>query len=152
MQNTWNRFKNNAAAIGTFVGILVVLGGGAKFAVIDPIHQRFDAIDQHFNTIDQRFGDLRAEMNARFDTQDKHVNQRLNDQNRNIRQGFDTVNQRFDAQDKYINQRFDDQDRRLQQLENDMSELRKLNGRVSRNEDQINTLKQQLQTADAPSP
>ena len=89
MQNAWNRFKNNASAIGTLVGILVLLVGGIKFAVIDPIHQRFDAIDQRFNTIDQRFADLRAEMNARFDVQDKHVNQRLDDQNRYIRPGFD---------------------------------------------------------------
>ena len=73
------------------------------------------------------------------------------------------MNQRFDAQDKYINQRFDavdqrfdDQARRLERLENDVSELHQLtvsiSERVSRNEGQIDVIRQQLQTADTPSP
>ena len=95
MQKIWNWFKNNANVIGTFVGILVVLGGGAKYAVIDPIHQRFDAMDQ-------RIDDLKAEMNTRFDAQDKHIDQRFDAQDKH-------VNQRFDAQDKRIDQRFDAQ-------------------------------------------
>ena len=70
----------------------------------------------------------------RFDAQDKYINQR------------------FDAQDKYINQRFDAIDGRIEDLAKDVSELRKLSDRVSRNEGQIDLLRQQLQTADAPSP
>ena len=58
------------------------------------------------------------------------------------------IHQRFDA----IDQRFDAQDRRLESLENEVSELRKLDERVSRNEGQIDVIRQQLQTADAPSP
>ena len=73
-------------------------------------------------------------MNQRFDTQDKHINQR------------------FDAQDKYINQRFDAMDQRFDRLENDVSELRNLSDRVSHNEGQIDVIRQQLQTADTPSP
>ncbi len=82
-------------------------------------------------------------MNQRFDTQEKHFNQRFDDQEKYI-------NQRFDAQDKHFNQRFDAVDQRLEVLENDVSELRKLSDRVSRNEGQIDAIKRQLQTADAP--
>ena len=84
-------------------------------------------MDQHFNTIDQRFGDLRVDMNARFD-----------------------------AQDKYINQRFDAQDKHLDSLTNEVSQLRKLTvgiiERVSRSEGEIDVIREQLQTADKPSP
>ena len=69
-------------------------------------------------------------MDQRFDDQDKYINQR-----------FDAVDQRFDAQD-----------RRIEDLVKDVSELRKLSDRVTRNETRIDTLTEQLQTADAPSP
>ena len=134
MQKTWNWIKDNAGAItATIMAITLILGGFSgiiQFGIINPMHQRFDAIDQRFDTVDQRFDDLRAEMNSRFDAQDKNMNAR-----------FDAVNQRFDAQDQ-----------RLQRLEDDVSELRKLSERVSRNEGHIDLIRQQLQTADAPSP
>ena len=141
MQKAWNWIKDNAGAItATIMAIAVILGGFTgiiQFGIINPMHQRFDAIDQRFDTVDQRFDivnqrfdDLRAEMNSRFDAQDKYMNAR-----------FDAVNQRFDAQDQ-----------RLQRLEDDVSELRKLSERVSRNEGHIDLIRQQLQTADAPSP
>ena len=73
------------------------------------------------------------------------------------------MNQRFDAQDKRIddlraemNQRFDAQDKRLDLLTKEVSELRRLTvsiiERVSRNEGQIDFLREQLQTVDAPAP
>ena len=73
------------------------------------------------------------------------------------------MNRRFDAQDKYINarfdavdQRFDAQDERIDLLTREVSELRKLIvsiiERVSRNEGQIDFLREQLQTVDAPTP
>ena len=151
MQKTWNWIKDNAGAI---MAITIVLGGFSgiiQFGIINPMHQRFDAInqrfdavdqrfdavdqrfdavDQRFDTVDQRFNDLRAEMNTRFDAQDKYMNAR-----------FDAVDERFDAQDQ-----------RLQRLEDDVSDLRKLSDRVSRNEGQIDLIRQQLQTADTPSP
>lgn len=89
----------------------------------DTINQRFDAINQRFDATDQRIDDLRAEMNSRFD-----------------------------AQDKYMNARFDAVDQRLQRLEDDVSGLRGLSERVSRNEGLIDLIRQQLQTTDAPSP
>ena len=51
-----------------------------------------------------------------------------------------------------IHQRFDAMDRRFDRLENDVSELRNLSDRVSHNEGQIDVIRQQLQTADTPSP
>ena len=152
MRKIWNWTKENAGAIAAIGGILLGLTGIIQFGVLNPIHQRFDAIDQRFDAVDSRFdaqdksiNDLKAEMNQRFDAQDKYINQRFDAQDK-------YVNQRFDAQNKYINQRFDAVDQRLERLENDVSELRKISDRVSRNEAQIDGIKQQLQTADAPPP
>ena len=148
MRKIWDWIKENAGVIAAIGGILLGLTGIIQFGVLNPIHQAFDAINQRFDAVDQRFDavghrfdaqdkrldDLKVEMNQRFDAQDKHVNQR------------------FDAQDKYIHQRFDAVDQRLERLESDVLELRKLSDRVSRNEGQIDVIRQQLQTADAPSP
>ena len=159
MQKIWNWTKENAATLAAVGGLLAAFAGIVQFAVLSPIHQRFDAINQRFDAVDQcfdaqdqrfdaqsrRLDDLKADMGQRFDTQDKHINQRFDAQDKHI-------NQRFDAQDKYISQRFDAVDQRLDGLENDVSELRKLSERVSRNEGQIQVIRQQLQTADAPAP
>lgn len=75
-----------------------------------------------------------------------------NQSNQNYETLRQEMNQRFDAQDKYINQRFDAQDRRLEDLAKDVAELRNLSDRVSRNEGRIDAIREQLQTADAPSP
>ena len=80
-----------------------------------------------------------------------------------IHQRFDAVDQRFDDFEKYINerfnavdQRFDAVDKRLDGLTSEVTELRKLttsiSERVSRNEGVIDVLRQQLQTADKPTP
>ena len=80
------------------------------------------------------------------------IHYRFDDMNQRIDDFRVEINQRFDAQDKYINQRFDAQDTRIEDLANAVSELHKLSERVSRNEGQIDVIRQQLQTADAPSP
>ena len=134
MQKIWSWTKENAGTLAAIGGILAALAGITQFAVLSPIHQRFDAQDQRLDAQSKRLDDLKADMGQRFDAQDKHINQR------------------FDAQDKYMNQRFDAVDQRLERLENDVSELRKLSERVSRNEGQIQVIRQQLQTADAPAP
>lgn len=88
----------------------------------------------------------------RFDAQDK-FNSQL----------FELVNQRLDAQDRLINQHFqavnqrlDGHDRRLDRLTDEVSELRKLtvgiSERVSRSEGEIDVIREQLRTADTPSP
>ncbi len=125
MQKIRNWTRENAGTIAAVGTMLIAFTALIQFAVLNPIHQRFDAQAK-------RLDDLKAEMNQRFDAQDKHINQR------------------FDDQDKYINQRFDAVDRRLAGLENDVSDLRKLSDRVSRNEGQIDAIRRQLQTADAP--
>ena len=137
MQTIWNWIKGNGGPLTTIATLLVALTILFQFGVLNPIHQRFDAIDRRFDAQDQRIDDLKAEMNQRFDAQDKYIDQR-----------FDAVDQRFDA----VDQRFDAVDQRLESLENNVSELRKLDERVSRNEGQIDVIRQQLQTADTPSP
>ena len=138
MQTIWNWIKENGGALATIATVLVALTILFQFGVLNPIHQRFDAIDQ-------RLDDQERYINQRFDAQDKHFNQRFDAQDKHF-------NQRFDDQDKYISQRFDAVDQRLENLENDVSELRRLDERVSRNEGQIDVIRQQLQSADAPAP
>ncbi len=141
MQKIWNWIRKNAGSITATGTILGVIAGIVQFGVINPIHQRFDDMNQRFDDMNQRFDDMnqrfdhfRAEMNTRFEAQDKYINQR------------------FDA----VDQRFDNMDERIDRLTGEVSELRKLtvsiSERVSRNEGQIDVIRQQLQTADAPSP
>ena len=159
MRKIWNWIEDNAGPITVTIAVLGGFAAIIQFSVVRPMHQGFDAVNQ------------------RIDDQIRYINQRLDDQNRSINQRFDVVNQRFDAVDqrlddqiKYINQRFDDQneyinqrfdavdqrfdaqDRRIEDLVEGVSELRKLSDRVTRNETRIDTLTEQLQTADAPSP
>ena len=66
------------------------------------------------------------------------------------------VAQRLDAQDELISQRFDAVDKRIDRLTEGVSELRRLtvniSERVSRNEGQIDVIREQIQAADTPSP
>ena len=152
MRKIWNWTKDNAGPIAVTIAILGGFAAIIQFSVVRPMQQGFDTVNQ------------------RIDDQIKYIDQRLDDQNRSINQRFDAVDQRFDDQIKYINQRFDDQnklidqrfdavdqrfdaqDRRIEDLVKDVSEFRKLSDRVTRNETRIDTLTEQVQTADAPSP
>ena len=134
MRKIWNWIEDNAGPVTVTIAILGGFAAILQFSVVRPMHQGFDAVNQ------------------RIDDQIKYINQRLNDQNKSINERFDAVDQRFDDQNKSINQRFDDQDRRIEDLVKGVSELRKLSDRVTRNETRIDTLTEQLQTADAPSP
>jgi rRNA maturation protein Nop10 len=155
----WNWTKEQAGPIAAIATVLIVLTGLIQFGVINPMHQRFDAINQRFDAQDKRVDDLKAEMNQRFDAvdrrfdaQDKYINQRFDAVDRRFDAQDKYINQRFDAQDKYINQRFDAQDKHIEDLAKGVSDLRKLGERVSRNEGEIDVIRQQLQTADVPSP
>lgn len=75
-------------------------------------------------------------MNQRFDAMEKHVDQRISDLTA-------LMNQRFDAQD----QRFDAQDERLDRLE---EAIRTFDRQISRNEGQIEIIREQIKTVDAP--
>lgn len=82
-------------------------------------------------------------MNQRFDAMERHIDQRISDLTA-------LTNQRFDAQD----QRFDAQSQRLDRLTDEVIELRKLTisigERVSRSEGQIEIIREQIKTVDAP--
>lgn len=64
------------------------------------------------------------------------------------------MNQRFDAMERHLKQRFDAQDQRLDRLTDEVSALRQLTAgiseRVSRNEGQIDVIREQMQTVDVP--
>ena len=159
----WNWIKENGGPLAAVFTMLVAITMLFQFGVLNPIHQRFDDQERYIN---QRFDDQERYINQRFDDQDRHFNQRFDA----VDQRFDAVDQRLDDQDKRINQRFDAQDkymdqrfnavdqrfdaveRRLERLETDVSELRKLDERISRNEGQIDVIRQQLQIVDIPSP
>ena len=141
MRKIWNWIEDNAGPIAVTIAVLGGFAAILQFSVVRPMHQGFDAVNQ-------RIDDQIKYINQRFDA----VNQRFDDQNKSINERFDAVDQRFDDQNKSINQRFDAQDRRIEDLVKDVSELRKLSDRVTRNETRIDTLTEQLQTADAPSP
>ena len=69
---------------------------------------------------------------------------------------INSIHYRLDAQDRYIDQRFNAVNQRLDQLTGEVSELRKLTvsiiERVSRNEGEINVIREQLLAVDAPAP
>ena len=159
----WKRIKENAAAAAAVATVFIGFAAIAQFGIVNPIQQRFDAVEQ-------RLDDLKVEMNMRFEAQDKYISQRFDDQGKYINQRFDDqnrrivdlkaeMNRRFDAQDKYINQRFDAVDQRfdaveehLGRLSGEVSDLRRLTDRVSRNEGRLDAITQQLQAIGAPAP
>lgn len=126
---TW--LKNNAAVVGALAGVIVALVAVLQLVVVGPMNNRFDDLRSEMT---QRLNGLRSEMNQRFDQQDKYMNAR-----------FDAVEERFKAVDQ-----------RLDRLTDEVSELRTLvtsvGDRVSRNEGQIEIIREQFQTVDAPGP
>ena len=152
MRYIWNWTADNAGAL---MALMAILGGFAailQFSVVRPMQQGFAAVNQRIDDqieyIDQRLDDQDRSINQRFDDQDRYINQRFDA----VDQRFDAVDQRLNDQDKYINQRFDAQDRRIEDLIRDVSELRNISDRVTRNETRLDALTEQLQTADTPSP
>ena len=147
---TW--LKDNGPGIGAVAGVLLALVAVLQFLVAGPINRgfddlrsdmssRFEAVDRRFEAVDRRFDDLRSEMNSRFEA----VDQRFND----LRSSIDG---RFSDLRSEMIQRLDTVDERLGRLETGVSELRTLSDRVSRNEGQIDLLRDQLRTVDAPAP
>ena len=125
MQKTWNRIKENAGAIAATCMVVGILAGFFQYS-INSIHLRLNA-------------------------QDKYINQRFDDLEKRMEQGFAHAKEVRQKDFAHLSQRFDDQDRRIEDLAGDVSELHRLTlnigERVSRNENDI----QQLQTA-VPSP
>ena len=158
MPNFFERHSDTLITIATiaiaFLGLVAIIDQrfNAQEKLItqrfNAVDQRFEAVDQRFGAVAQRFGDQDKRIDQRFDT----IDQRFGDQDKRIDQRFDTIDQRFDA----IDQRFDAQDKRIDRLFDEVSELRKLMvgiiERVSRNEGEIDVIREQLQIVDAPSP
>ena len=122
-----------AAIVATFVGLVTIVGN------------RFDAQD--------RFNNLLFELvNQRLDAQDRLANQQFEA----VNQRLDAQDQRLNAQDRLANQRFEAVNQRLDRLTDEVSELRRLvvgiGERVSRNEGEIDVIREQLRIADTPSP
>lgn len=91
----------------------------------------------------------------RFDAQDKLISQHFE----GVNQQFEGVNRHFEAIDRQfeaVNQRLDGHDKRLDRLTDEVSELRRLvvgiSERVSRNEGEIDVIREQLRIVDTPSP
>ena len=147
---TW--LKDIAPVIGALAAALLVLVAILQMLVAGPINRGFGDLrsdmSSRFEGVDKRFDDLRSDMNSRFEL----VDQRFGDLISSINGRFDDLrsemNQRLDA----VDQRLDGMDQRLGRLETNVSALRTLSDRVSRNEGQIDFLRDQLQTVDAPTP
>ena len=148
-------FVTLAAIIAAFVGLVAINGNrfdaqerfnGQFFELI---HQRLNAQD---TLISERLNAQDTLISERFDAQDRLISQRFDAQDQLINQRFDAQDERFDAQD----QRLDDHAKRLDRLTDEVSELRRLmvsvSERVSRNEGEIDVIREQLRIADTPSP
>ena len=117
-----NFFARHSDTLITIATIVVAFLG-----LVTIMDQRFNAVDQRFNAVDQR-----------FNAQDK------------------LIDQRFNAQDRRIDDLKADMNRRFDRLTDEVFELRKLTisiiERVSRNEGEIDVIREQLQIADKPAP
>ena len=140
---TW--LKEHGPVIGALIGVVVAFIAVLQFVVVGPMTSRVDDLRSDVN---ERFNELRSDVNNRFGLMEKYINAR-----------FDAMDERFDLQDRHINTRFDAMDQRLEaveqrlgRLESDVSELRSLRDRISRNEGRIDQLAEQLQAAPTPGP
>ena len=127
------------SAIAGGLAILITINGNRFNAQDNLIAQRLDAQERLMN---QRFEAQERLMNQRFEAQEKLMNQRFEAQEK-------VMNQRFEAQEKVMNQRFD-------RLTDEIAELRRImvgiGERVSRNEGEIDVIREHLRIADTPSP
>ena len=98
-------------------------------------------------------------LHDRLDAQDRYIDQRFDA----VGQRFDAVGQRFNAMEHRfdaVDQRLDDfqaeNNRRFDRLTDELSQLRQLivdiGQRVSRNEGEIDVIREHLQIADTPAP
>ena len=134
-----------------FITLAVIIGGLGVLITING--NRFDAQDK---LIAQGLEAQERLMNQRFEAQDRLMNQRFEQvnlrfeaQDRLMNQRFEQVDQRFEAQERLMNQRLD-------RLTDEIAELRRImvgiGERVSRNEGEIDVIREHLRIADTPSP
>ena len=139
-----------AAITAAFVGLVTINGN------------RFDAQDRRLDAQDRLINQLFELVNQRLDAQDRLINQHfegVNQRFEGVNRQFEAVNQQFEAvnqQFEAVNQRLDSHDKHLERLTDEVSELRRLtvgiSERVSRNEGEIDVIREQLRIADTPSP
>ena len=139
-----------AAVVAAFVGVVTINGN------------RFDAQDRRLDAQDKLIGQLFELVNQRLDAQDRLINRHfegVNQQFEGVNRQFEGVNQQFEAVNRHfeaVSQRLDSHDRHLERLTGGVSELRRLmvgiSERVSRNEGEIDVIREQLRIADTPSP
>ena len=126
-----------------FMVLGVVIAGFAALVVI--MGQHLDAQRQ----INSQFLQLVTE---RLDAQDERMDERFEQINQRMNERFELVDQRFEQ----IDRRFDQVDRRLDRLTDAVTELQRLMSgiteRVSRNEGEIDVIREHLRIADTPSP
>ena len=110
--------------------------------------------ERHGHTLVTINGNRFDAQDRRLDAQDRLISQHFEGVNRQ----FEAVNQHFEAVDRQfeaVNQRLDGHDRRLERLTDEVAELRRLmvgiSERVSRNEGEIDVIREQLRIADTPS-
>ena len=136
-----------AAIVAAFVGLVTIVGN--RFDAQDRFNNLlFELVNQRLDAQDRLANQQFEAVNQRLDAQD----QRLDAQDRLANQRFEAVNQRFEA----VNQLFEAVNQRLDRLTDEVSELRRLvvgiGERVSRNEGEIDVIREQLRIADTPSP
>ncbi|MDE0205741.1 MAG: hypothetical protein OXP66_06930 [Candidatus Tectomicrobia bacterium] len=139
---TW--LKENGPSIGALTGVVAAFIAVLQFVVVGPMSSRFDDLRSDVN---DRFGLMEKYMNARFDAVDERfdaVDQRFDA----VDQRFEAVDQRFDA----VDQRLEAVEQRLGRLGTDVSALRSLSDRISRNEERIDQVAEQLRAAPTPGP
>ena len=136
-----------AAIVAAFVGLVTIVGN--RFDAQDRFNSLlFELVNQRLDAQDRLANQQFEAVNQRLDAQD----QRLDARDRLANQRFEAVSQRFEA----VNQLFEAVNQRLDRLTDGVSELRRLvvgiGKRVSRNEGEIDVIREQLRIADTPSP
>ena len=136
-----------AAIIAAFVGLVTIDGN------------RFDAQERRLDAQDKLISQLFELVNQRLDAQDRLISQHLDAQDRLISQHFEGVNQQFESVNRHfeaIDRQFEAVNQRLDRLTDEVSELRRLvvgiSERVSRNEGEIDVIREQFRIVDTPSP
>ena len=117
---SWLREKGST--IGAIAGTLAAIVAVLQLFVVGPMNQRFN--------------DLRAYMDQRFDAQDQQRDRLEAETSRR----FDAMDARFDSQQAQTNRRFDAV----------LEAIMGFDRRVSRNEGQMEVIREQIQAVDAP--
>ena len=142
---SWLREKGST--IGAIAGTLAAIVAVLQLFVVGPMNQRFNDLraymDQQFDAQDQRIDGLTAYMTQRFEAVDQRFDAQDEQRDRleaETSRRFDAMDARFDSQQAQTNRRFDAV----------LEAIMGFDRRVSRNEGQIEVIREQIQAVDAP--